>query len=53
MRIVKVGRSIGKRTVIESGVQPGENVVTDGHLRLFPGAQVTLVEAGKTEAGKS
>jgi multidrug efflux system membrane fusion protein len=53
MRIVKVGRQFGNRTVIESGVKPGENVVTDGHLRLFPGAQVTLVEAGKQEAGKS
>jgi multidrug efflux system membrane fusion protein len=53
MRVVKVGRSVGKRTVIEQGIAPGENVVTDGHLRLFPGAQVTLVDAGKTEAGKS
>jgi len=48
MRVVKVGRSIGKRTVIEQGVAPGETVVTDGHLRLFPGAQVTLVEGGKS-----
>src|SRR5262249_34608182 len=37
MRIVKVGRIFGKRSVIESGVAPGEEVVTDGHLRLFPG----------------
>jgi multidrug efflux system membrane fusion protein len=53
MRIVKVGRSFGKRMVIENGVTPGETVVTDGHLRLFPGAQVTLVDVGKAEAGKS
>ena len=53
MRIVKVGRVFGKRTVIEKGVAPGETVVTDGHLRLFPGAKVNLVDQGKMDAGKS
>ncbi|HTP34930.1 MAG TPA: efflux RND transporter periplasmic adaptor subunit [Candidatus Acidoferrales bacterium] len=52
-RVVKVGRAFGKKVVIEKGVAPGENVVTDGHLRLFPGAQVQLVDSTKAEAGKS
>jgi multidrug efflux system membrane fusion protein len=40
MRPVNVGRSFGKRLVLDKGVQAGETVVTDGHLRLFPGAHV-------------
>lgn len=52
-RVVKVGRAFGKKLVIENGVAPGENVVTDGHLRLFPGAQVQLVDSNKAEAEKS
>jgi len=47
MRIVKVGRTHGIRVVIEQGVQPGETVVTDGQLRLFPGAPVRIVDAVK------
>jgi len=50
IRPVKVGAVFGKKSVIESGVAPGETVVTDGHLRLFPGAHVQLVDAG---VGKS
>jgi len=52
-RVVTVGRSFGKKLIIEKGVQPGENVVTDGHLRLFPGAKVQFVDAGKLDTGKS
>jgi multidrug efflux system membrane fusion protein len=38
--------------VIESGVQPGETVVTDGQLRLTPGAKVTIKspETGNTNS---
>jgi membrane fusion protein, multidrug efflux system len=43
LRPVGVGRAFGKELVIEKGVQPGETVVTDGHLRLGPGAHVRLV----------
>ena len=39
------GRRSGERsateTVIESGLKPGETVVTDGHLRLVPGSRIT------------
>ena len=53
IRMVTVGRSFGKKMVIEKGVAPGDTVVTDGQLRLFPGAPVRAVDAGKTDAGQS
>ena len=39
IRIVTVGRAFGKKLVIEKGIAAGETVVTDGQLRLFPGAR--------------
>jgi membrane fusion protein, multidrug efflux system len=41
-RPVKVGRRHGGDVVIEQGVQAGERVVTDGQLRLVPGARVEI-----------
>ena len=41
MRNVQVDRQQGDETVIAQGVTAGEEVVTDGHLRLIPGARVT------------
>jgi multidrug efflux system membrane fusion protein len=41
-RPVKVGWTLGDDTVIASGVQPGQRVVTDGQLRLTPGAKVDI-----------
>ena len=49
-RQVTVGRSVGNETVIEKGVQPGENVVTDGQLRLADGAHVKTAPPGATGA---
>ncbi len=40
-RPVTVKRAVEKDMVVE-GVQPGETVVTDGHLRLVPGARVQI-----------
>ena len=40
LRPVVPGNQISGVTVIERGLQPGETVVTDGQLRLFPGAKV-------------
>lgn len=42
IRPVKTGVTYDGMTVIESGLQPGETVVTDGQMRLSPGAQVTV-----------
>ncbi len=42
MKPVSPGTSAGGETVIEKGLEPGEKVVTDGQLRLFPGAKVQV-----------
>jgi multidrug efflux system membrane fusion protein len=41
-RAVKVGRRLPRELVIEQGVKAGERVVTDGQLRLVPGARVEI-----------
>jgi membrane fusion protein, multidrug efflux system len=48
-RPVTAGPTIGGETVIEKGLQPGDKVVTDGQLLLFPGAKVELKATLKTE----
>ena len=40
LREVQTGRSANGLTVIRSGIKAGETVVTDGQLRLVPGAKV-------------
>jgi len=40
MRVIKVGAVADTMTVIDDGLKPGEQVVTDGQLRLVPGAKV-------------
>jgi membrane fusion protein, multidrug efflux system len=42
LRPVKIARAVGNETVIQSGVTPGETVVTDGQLRLVPGSHVSV-----------
>ena len=44
-RPVTMDRTINNESVISEGLQPGEKVVTDGHLRLVPGAPVELKDA--------
>src|SRR5437016_685439 len=46
VRTVKTGTAIDNMTVIEDGLKPGEQVVTDGQLRLVPGAKVQVKGAG-------
>ncbi len=41
-RPVVPGAVVGSRTIVEKGLQAGEQVVTDGHLRLTDGAKVEL-----------
>jgi len=41
-RQVKPGTRLGAETIIVSGLQPGERVVTDGQLRLRPGSKVDI-----------
>jgi membrane fusion protein, multidrug efflux system len=42
IRPVKVGRPIDGEVIITQGLKPGEQVVTDGQLRLVPGAKVEI-----------
>jgi multidrug efflux system membrane fusion protein len=44
MRPVAVALAGGGESVIARGVKPGETVVTDGQLRLVPGAKVEVKE---------
>jgi len=41
MRTVKPGTTMDSMTVIEEGLKPGEQVITDGQLRLVPGSKIT------------
>jgi multidrug efflux system membrane fusion protein len=41
-RMVVPGMSIGEDVVIEKGLAAGERVVTEGQLRLVPGARVQI-----------
>jgi len=49
-RLVAAGRTVDGKIVLEKGVAPGETVVTDGQLRLFPGARIQAVPAGKIDS---
>ena len=42
LRPVATGLSIDHRTVISQGVDAGERVVTEGHMRLVPGSRVEI-----------
>jgi multidrug efflux system membrane fusion protein len=46
-RVVTVGQTVDNQIVVETGISPGETVVTDGQLRLFPGAHIRVVPAAK------
>ncbi len=49
-RAVKVARTVGDDALIETGLQPGEQVVTDGQLQLENGTPVEITSAGPTPA---
>jgi multidrug efflux system membrane fusion protein len=51
VRPVKTGPSEGEVTAIESGVQAGERVITDGVDRIREGAKVEVTEPGGTSKG--
>jgi multidrug efflux system membrane fusion protein len=51
IRMVTAGPAFGAKMVIEKGVAPGDMVVTDGQLFLYPGAKVRAVDAAKIGSG--
>src|SRR5437868_8583371 len=57
MRTVKTGTTMESMTVIEEGLRPGRQVVTDGQLRIVPGAKVQVKgqggRGGQGQAGSS
>lgn len=42
LRAVSVRRTVGQEVVLEEGVEAGEMVVTNGQVRLVPGAKVSV-----------
>ena len=44
-RKIEPGRRLERETIVTKGLAPGERVVTDGHLRLVPGAKVDIKAA--------
>jgi multidrug efflux system membrane fusion protein len=46
MRPVNVERRSGKLDIISKGLKNNETVVADGQLRLYPGAAITIKNAG-------
>ncbi len=52
MRVIKTGAAADTMTVIEDGLKPGEQVVTDGQLRLVPGAKIQVRTPGQGGQGK-
>jgi multidrug efflux system membrane fusion protein len=49
LRSVEVGRVSGSETIITHGLESNETVVTDGQLRLTPGARVSIKNANSSE----
>jgi multidrug efflux system membrane fusion protein len=45
MRPVQIAESVDQQSIIESGITPGEIVVTDGQLRLTPKSHVDVKNA--------
>ncbi len=52
LRPVIAGTEHNGMTIIEKGVEPGEQVVTDGQVRIIPGGKVVLRD-GKAEEEKA
>lgn len=51
LRPVKLGQQQGDLVVVESGLQPGERVITSGQLGVAPGAKVHVEQAAAAPAG--
>ncbi len=51
-RPVTIARTVESETVVAKGLAPGERVVTDGQLRLYPGAKVELKTSSPTPGSK-
>jgi len=52
MRTVKTGTTLESMTVIDEGLKPGEQVITDGQLRLVPGSKIQVKGPGQGGRGQ-
>ena len=50
LRKVKVSQSIDGRSVVDSGLSPGEQVITAGQFKVQPGSLVTTAVASSDPA---
>jgi len=48
---VQIAQRVGDDTVVTSGIQPGDTVVTEGTLRLVPGARIQVRDQNGGPAG--
>jgi multidrug efflux system membrane fusion protein len=53
MRPMKTGITFNNQTVVQSGLNAGETVVTDGQLRLVPKMKVTVKSSGDSATNSS
>jgi multidrug efflux system membrane fusion protein len=53
LRPISIRRSVDGQTIVEKGIASGDTVVTDGQLRLAPGASVQIKATSPTTAAKS
>lgn len=53
MRKIVLDRTVGDETVISSGLGAGETVITDGQLRVTPGAKVQVAATSSGNANGS
>jgi multidrug efflux system membrane fusion protein len=51
-RQVATSHIVGRRTVVESGIEPGELVVLDGQVGLSPGAKVSIKNMQGSDKGR-
>jgi len=49
-RPVKVGQTVDQDVVITAGLKPGDQIVTEGQLRLEPGSRITRADPRTGEA---
>ena len=50
-RTVTLGQRVGDETVVTNGLSPGETVVTEGQLRLEPGARIQRPDSNGAGGG--
>ena len=46
-RAIKTGPTVAEETIIEEGIEAGEQVIVDGHLRLGPNAPIVIRTLGR------